>query len=229
MHGFTCGLFCLLLQTSAFGLDRSDDSPASGKGGVQSEAGTTTGATSPAVAPAQSPALKGGVRGAALLTKDGLKKLSETSRALERSSLLMMGEFTRREMVAVRSPNMLPNGVVIQPVPSPTGTAFGGSLPARKRWVKIHLGEIGYNVQLLRNEIDALIVPDEKMSTVSVPWGQIRATMSLIEEHYRKLSDLCGGEKFDTKKIGRETVAIHDLSKHVNRLRSKVVDSLAKK
>ncbi len=173
----------------------------------------------PVVQPDATLQLKGSVRGAALLTEAGLAKLGQTSRDLERSTLTLMSEVTRKELVEVRGPNVLPGGVVIQPMPNPTGMAYAGPLPPRPRQLKLLMRQLDYAVKLLANEVAAIIVPDNKFASASQSWEEIRAASAAIEDHYNKLVVLTQSPRPDSLDIGREAVAIHDLADRVNRLR----------
>jgi hypothetical protein len=170
--------------------------------------------------------LQGGVKGAALLTEDGLVKLGQATKDLKQATLLLIGEVTRKELVQVRGANVLPNGVVIQPMPMPSGLAEAGPLPPRKRQLKLFMRTIEFDVLLLRNEVDALIIPESKASLVSAPWEQIRSSISKIEEHLAELRLLTAGPKYDSLKIGRQAVAIHDLIDAAEKSRRQVVSLL---
>lgn len=223
MPGFSAALICCCItQSIAIARDKSGDTSPQLNTRQPPADGLDAGSESVLVPAPFSSSLKGGVRGAALLTEDGLKKLGETSKELDHATLLIMGEVTRKEMVQVRGPNVLPNGIVIQPVPSPSGMAAAGPLPPRKRQLRLFMREITYQAQLLRNEVNALIIPDDKQSLISEPWAQIRDAMFRIESHLARLQMLTSGTKFESLEIGREAVAIHDLADAVDRLRKRV-------
>jgi hypothetical protein len=190
---------------------------------------TTKDSSSDSPHPVSPQPLQGGVRGAALLTKDGLKKIGDTTRDLKRDTYLLMGEITRKEMVQVRGPNVLPGGVVIPPVPNPSGMAPAGPLPARKKQMRMFMSAINYDVQLLNNEIAALIVPDDLSADLAARWQQVRQAMSRLALHYNALREFTSEPPFDNKKIGAEVIAVHDLSKHINKLTKELASSFAEK
>ncbi len=170
--------------------------------------------------------LQGGVKGAALLTRDGLVKLGQTNKDLKQASLLLIGEVTRKELVQVRGANVLPNGVVIQPMPTPSGLASAGPLPPRKRQLALFMKTIDFNVRLLRNETDALIIPENRASEIAAPWELVRSSIAQIEVHLAQLKLLTAGPKYDSLKIGKEAVAIHDLVEAAEKARKQVVSIL---
>lgn len=170
--------------------------------------------------------LQGGVKGAALLTRDGLVKLGQTNRDLKQASLLLIGEVTRKELVQVRGANVLPNGVVIQPMPMPSGLAEAGPLPPRKRQLALFMKTIDFNVHLLRNETDALIIPENRATEIAAPWQLVQKSIAQIEVHLAQLKLLTAGPKYDSLKIGKEAVAIHDLVESVEKARKQVVSIL---
>ncbi|GEM_PF-3001690 len=167
--------------------------------------------------------LKGTVRGSALLTEDGLKKLGETTGRVRKWALGMMGEVTRQETIAVRGPNVLPGGVVIPAFPSPSGTAaVGPALPPRPGIVRNLMRELGYQIQLLRNEVDALIIPPGKMPLIQKDWDEIRKNLSMIEIRYARLQGLTRTPPIDNEKVGKEALVIYDDAGKINKLRKKV-------
>lgn len=210
----------------AAGTSARAQGPNTVQAGADAQAQSAPGEPPYMVKPGDTVPLKGGVRGTALPTEEGLKKIGETARQLKQTSLVMMHEVTRREMVAVRSPNVLPGGIVIQPMPNSTGMAPGDVMPPRKKQLEVQMREIEYQVKLLRNEIDALIIPESKASAVQEPWGRIRAAMSQIVEHYNNLTALVTVSRPDSLKIGREAVAIHDLTAQIEKLRREVMKTV---
>jgi len=175
---------------------------------------------------ATKPALKGHVRGAALLTKDGLIKIGTAATDLQRSCLLVIAEVTRKETLTVKPPNVLPNSVVIPALPDPSGTIRFGDLPARKKYLDQFMNETSYQVQLLQNSVDALIIPDDKAAAVAGPWGQIVATMAEVQKHHAQLKTLTESPKYDNERIAREALAIHDEMSTVKKLRNEVLKTI---
>jgi len=172
------------------------------------------------------PPLKGRVRGAALLTKDGLIRIGTAATDVQKSCLLVIAEVTRKETLTVKPPNVLPNSVVIPALPDPSGTIRFGDLPARKQYLDQFMNETSYQVQLLQNSVDALIIPDDKSAAVGGPWGQIVATMADVQKHHAQLKALTEGPKYDNQQIAREALAIHDDMSTVKKLRNAVLKTI---
>jgi hypothetical protein len=172
---------------------------------------------------AQPPVLKGGVRGAALLTEDGLVKIGEAAEDLRKSCLLVISEVTRKDTVTVKPPNVLPNSVVIPAVPDPSGTMQMGPLEPRKKYLDRFVNDVAYHVELLQNSVDALIIPDNKVEVVAGPWGNLRGAMQDVQKHYAQLKSLTGGPKYDNEKIARQALAIYDSMSTVKKLRNDVL------
>jgi hypothetical protein len=170
--------------------------------------------------------LKGRVRGAALLTKDGLIRIGTAATDVQKSCLLVIAEVTRKETLTVKPPNVLPNSVVIPALPDPSGTIRIGDLPARKKYLDQFMNETSYQVQLLQNSVDALIIPDDKTAAVSGPWGKIAVTMADVQKHHAQLKVLTEGPKYDKEQIAREALAIHDDMSTVKKLRDEVLKTI---
>ncbi len=133
---------------------------------------------------------------------------------------------TRKDTVTVKPPNVLPNSVVIPALPDPSGTMGFGDLPARKKYIDQFMNQTSYQVQLLQNSVDALIIPDSKAAAVAEPWGKLVATMGDVQKHHAQLKVLTGGPKYDKEQIAREALAIHDEMGTVQRLRKQVLKTI---
>jgi hypothetical protein len=190
--------------------------------------------TQPAAATNESSApsdkvLKGGVRGAALLTEDGLMKLGETTAELQRTSEQVMAEVTRKENIVVRGPNVLPNGVVIPAFPGPGGMIAFGDLPPRKKQLNNFVSNLAYYVELLQNEVNALIIPDDKSAAISPYWDAIRKDMDEINVRFAALKELTAGPRYENLKIGKEALKLYDRAKEIDQLRREVMKIVATK
>lgn len=220
MVPFLC--FCLLqlgALNSALALDEAGPSEP-----VQRpvKPGESSASSKPEISPVRSDRLHGNVRGEALPTDVGLKKLAEAAGAVDRGAGLVAAEVTRKEYLQMRGPNVLPNGIVIQPMPSPSGLVPAGSLPPRERRLRIANQQLAYQIELLHNAMDALIIPASKESQATDLWRKMREDVANIESHFAKLQALSSEPPFDSMKIGREALAIHDLSGRFNRNRKQL-------
>ncbi|MBI4532508.1 MAG: hypothetical protein HY711_01065 [Candidatus Melainabacteria bacterium] len=170
--------------------------------------------------------LKGRVRGAAVLTEEGLVKMKEVEQDLQKSCLQVMAEVTRKQTLSVRGPNVLPGGVVIQPFPNPSGTVQFGDLEPRKKHLDHFVSQTSYYVELLRNLVDALIIPDNK--PLVELWGNVRSSISNLDSRLGNLKMLTGETKYDTARIGKEALRIYDDVSTVEELRKQVLGLMQK-
>ena len=156
-----------------------------------------------------------------MLTEVGLAKIRQTEQDLQKSCLQVMVEVNRKQTLSVRGPNALPGGVIIQPFPNPSGTVQFGNLEPRKRHLDYLVSQASYNVELLQNLVDALIIPDRK--TILEPWGKVRASVTNLKERLDNLKALTGGTKYDTAQISKEALAIYDDIDKLEKLRKHIL------
>jgi hypothetical protein len=214
-------LFLSTLLTLSLGLSAVADEAAPAS--ADTAAATTTAAPADS---ADKQMIKGGVRGAALRTQDGLVKISQSSRQVRLSSMDLMSEVTRKDMVHVSSPNVLPNGVVINPVPSPSGMIPMGNLPARKKRVDFFMQKIGESLSLLQNEVDALIIPEDQGPQLSEKWTQVRQQLQVVQTSYASLKDLTAGDTYDNKQIGKNALNIYETMDRIQKAVKQIQKSL---
>jgi|GEM_PF-3717262 len=171
--------------------------------------------------------LKGGVRGAVLIMEDGLQKMGESTSEIQRSTQMMMEEVTRKQTQTIRSPNVLPGGIVIQPFPGPSGTIQFGDLPPRKKKMDYLMNLLEYHYKLLSNEVDALMIPEEKFPSISNEWNQVVALKKEIGDNFDQLRDLTAGKSYDNGKIGKQALRIYDKTNTMDRLRRQIIKTVA--
>ncbi len=171
--------------------------------------------------------LKGGVRGAVLIMEDGLQKMGESTAEIQKSTQMMMTEVTRKQTQTIRSPNVLPGGIVIQPFPGPSGTIQFGDLPPRKKKMDYLMSVLEYHYKLLSNEVDALMIPEEKFPSIANEWNQIVALRKEIGESFDLLRPLTEGKSYDNDKIGKQALRIYDKTNAMDRLRRQVIKTVA--
>lgn len=170
--------------------------------------------------------LKGGVKGSVLLTEDGLIKMGEAVEEIKTASTMVMGEVTRKQTQFVRGPNVIGPGIIIPALGGPSGTIPFGDLPARKKQIDKFVNATSYFVELLQNEVNALMLPDDPTPEFEASWKSIRFVMDEMQLHLVKLKDLSVGPKYDNGKIGKEALAILDNAKTVNSLRRNILSQL---
>jgi hypothetical protein len=170
--------------------------------------------------------LKGGIKGSVLLFEDGLVKMGEAVEELKTATTMVMGEVTRKQTQFVRGPNVIGPGIIIPALGGPSGTIPFGDLPARKKQLDRFVNSTSYFVELLQNEVNALMLPDEPSAEFTAAWNSVRFIMDEMQLHLVKLKDLAVGPKYDNAKIGKEALAILDKAKTVNSLRRKILAML---
>ncbi len=154
--------------------------------------------------------LKGGIKGAALRTEDGLSKIGEATTAVQSSCMQIMKEATRKDTIVVRGPNVLPGGVVIPPLGGVGGVMQFGEMPMRRERLARFVCESEQSIKALKNYVDALIIPEDKMDQFASIWNNVLSTVADAQEHLAKLKELSSEKKLRNTKIGREALAIHD-------------------
>jgi hypothetical protein len=177
----------------------------------------------PAAANSDQKLLQGGVRGAVLLLEDGLKKMGEATDSIQGSAQRVMNEVTRKETIGVRGPNYIGNGIVIPALPNPSGMIQMGSLPARKKYLNQFTNQTTYYVQLLQNEVDALMLPDERSPEVNRLWESIRNKMAQVQGHLSNLKELTVGPRYNNEKIAKEALEIYDGARVINKFRRQLM------
>lgn len=177
--------------------------------------------------PDSSKMLKGGVRGAVLIMEDGLQKMGESTSEIQKSTQMMMTEVTRKQTQTIRSPNVLPGGIVIQPFPGPSGTIQFGDMPPRKKKMDYLMSQLEYHFKLLSNEVDALMIPEEKFPSIANEWNQIVALKKEIGDNFDQLRGLTEGKSYDNGKIGKQALLIYDKTNAMDRLRRQVIRTVA--
>lgn len=171
--------------------------------------------------------LKGGVRGAALLTEDGLIKMGEAVQEIRQATSGLMTEVTRKDTVVVRGPNVISGNIIIPALPNPSGTIQFGNLPPRKKQMQSLMARLSHMVQLLQNEMDALIIPDDKLDAVSEKWNQMRTTMEGVQSSLAELKALTENERnYDNSKIGKRALYIYEKVGTINNLRRDVLKTI---
>lgn len=173
--------------------------------------------------------IKGSVRGAAVLTSDGLRKIADTSAVIKRVAELIAGEVNRKDEVVTKVPNFVPGGGVIPPVPQPSGTMLAGDLPARKEVLDRFMRQISYKVELLHNTIDALIIPPDRQKDLEPLWAKIKLNMIELQKHYELLSAATREPPYNKTKIGRAALSVFDCAERIEKLRKKAYKRLRRK
>ena len=167
--------------------------------------------------------LKGGVRGAAILTVDGLTSLEADASMLQGNVFEIMRECTRKETAVMRGPNYIGNGIVIPSVGGPGGTVQIGDLPARRDKLESWLAASQDVFNVLENHMDALILPENPSLELSNIWTGMRSTMQAAKGNMEKMKELLSVHKFDKKLVGRAALRVYDSMTALEKMRSQVL------
>lgn len=200
---------------------------ASGVGAGAGEPGAENATTSESPA-ASSPAagnttLKGGVRGAAILTVDGLVGIESDAKMLQTNVYEIMRECTRKETTVMRGPNYIGNGIVIPSIGGPNGTVQVGDLPARRDKLENWLTATEEVCNVLENHMDALILPENPPEQLGNLWSGMRSTFQAAKGNIDKMKELLAQHKFDKKQVGRAALRVYDSMSALEKMRSQVL------
>lgn len=215
-----CGALGGLTPTKAEEETPKADEPATSVG-----AGDSTSAAEPKEgAPAAGKTtLKGGVRGAAILTVDGLVGIESDAKMLQTNVYEIMRECTRKETAVMRGPNYIGNGIVIPAIGGPNGTAQVGDLPARRDKLESWLGSSEEVCNVLENHMDALILPENPSEQLGNLWTGMRSTLQAAKGNIDKMKELLAQRKFDKKLVGRAALRVYDSMSALEKMRSQVL------
>lgn len=167
--------------------------------------------------------LKGGVRGAAILTVDGLHGLEADAKMLQTNVYEIMRECTRKETAFIGGPNYIGNGIVIPAIGNPNGTVQVGDLPARRDKLEAWLGSSEEVFNVLENHMDALILPENPPEQLGNLWTGMRSTMQAAKGNIEKMKELLAQQKFDKKQVGRAALRVYDSMNALEKMRSQIL------
>ena len=169
--------------------------------------------------------LKGGIKGAALRTEDGLVKISETAEIVKETSTNIVKETTRKDTVVFRGPNY---GVVIPWVGGDGGVMKFGSLPIRRGKLDNFVRDTDSALMSLNSQMDALILPDDLTSQSMEIWNNIKTEREIAINHLTKLKELASAKKLVNLSIGREALAIYDSMTILSKLSNTLLEQISK-
>lgn len=167
--------------------------------------------------------LKGGVRGAALLTVDGLVGIETDAKVLQTNVFEIMKECTRKETAVMRGPNYIGNGIVIPAIGGPSGMVQVGDLPARRDKLEAFLASSEEVFNVLQNHMDALIIPENPPEQMANLWTGMRSTLEATKGNIEKMKELLAQHKFDKKQVGRAALKVYDSMTALEKMRSQIL------
>jgi hypothetical protein len=162
------------------------------------------------------PAIEGGVSGTAVTFPQGLNYIRGAAQNVFDISGEIMHEAARQDTVMVRGPNVLPNGVVIQPLGGVGGVVQMGNMPIHRDKLQRWLSEMQTNLDLARNYVDSLIIPPDKQAAASATYERLRSTMQLATEHFAILQALSNTKNLPNGKILKQADWLQRDMKNLN-------------
>ncbi len=169
-----------------------------------------------------SSSLMGNIKGSALLLFDGLEKINESAKTLKKSIMQIVNECSRKKMVAAASPNLLSKGVVIPPIPQPSGLIPLGNLPPRPKELHHYVYQIIYHCNLLSNAVDALILPSGLPPEKIKAWQKMHAAVEKMSTLSKQLKELVDESTYDSAQIIKEASLIYQQADIVSDLQKQL-------
>jgi hypothetical protein len=170
--------------------------------------------------------LKGGIKGAALKTEDGLIQIGETAQFASEISTRVVQEATRKDTVVFRGPNLVGNSVIPW-VGGDGGVLKFGDLPIRRNILNKLVNNIDETFLSLNSQIDALILPEIDDPSIMLTWNKLKEKRSEIETHIAELKELSSAKKLVNREIGREALAIYDGMSVLSKLSSQLFEIIS--
>lgn len=176
----------------------------------------------------QNNVLKGKVKGAAILTLDGLNAITTDSKILQGSTYQIMRECTRKQTINLGQPNYIGNGIVIPAIGGPTGTMQMGGLPARKAKLDNFFKLTQEAFAALENHIDALIIPPDATEEMHNLYMGMKNIEQATRENINKMNTLIQEPKMQTKEIGRTAVHVYDSMTALEKIEKQLTELIKK-
>jgi len=160
--------------------------------------------------PATGTKLKGGVVKVEVTLND-LRDARLSISRLRKATADLYDEVTRQQVTMSYNPNLVGSAVIMTPAASFSG-AF---LPARPRWVKESMAEIGPIINLFKEDVDAAIESDRRTDVSEATRKRLdpirdQAFQSVKKSFdlYKQLEGLTAGTSYDNKAIASATKSL---------------------
>lgn len=179
---------------------------------------------------ASSSPLKGGVVKVEVTLNDLRDARLSTSR-LRKAVADLYDEVTRQQVTMTYNPNVVGTTVISIPTPSFTGAY----LPARKKWVKASMAEIGPIITLLKEDVDAAIesdrhadVSEEAQKAVDPLRDEVFALVKKGFNTFKELEGLTEGSSYNNNAIASAANNLDSEMKELDRSLKKGIKILQK-
>ncbi len=196
-----------------------------GASGIAAEEASSTGGDT-----TSSPQIKGGVVQIDVTMNDIRDARLATSR-VRKAAANLYDEVTRQQVTMSYTPNMVGTTVISVPTPS-----FSGQLlPARRKWVKASMSEIGPTITLLKEDVDTAIandrrtdVSDSTQKTIDPVRDEAFALVKTSFDKYKELEGLTSGMSYDNNSIAEASKSLDSQMKQLDRSLKKGLSILQK-
>lgn len=143
---------------------------------------------------------------------------------LRKAASSLYDEVTRQQVTMSFNPNVIGTTVIMTPMP----TFSGPCLPARPKWVKEAMDDIGPIIELFKEDVDAAIesnrrtrVSDSAQKSLDPIREDVFAKVKTSFETYKQLQQLTAGTTYDNKAIATSVNTLDkqmkDLDKQLKR------------
>jgi len=128
-------------------------------------------------------------------------------------------EMTRRQMTMTYSPNAVGQQLLWRPTP----TFSGNYLPARPKWVKESMAEIGPIIKLFKEDVDAAIESDRRTEVSAAARKKLDplrekafASVKTSFDLYAELEKLTSGSSYNNMTVASKTKDLNDQMKQLD-------------
>lgn len=163
---------------------------------AQAPAIDSTSADSPSTTSTSKP-LQGSVVKTVKEAQLGLNTLAKTLGQLKHSDTDLYNEATRQMANLIEEPEIIAGTVIYIPVNFTTGNY----LPMRKKWVDYYMTQLAKLMPMLEEDIDAILIPDDKVEKADEYMTQMRGDIEDIQNQFKILTQLTLGPNYNQNAI----------------------------
>lgn len=150
-----------------------------------------------------------------------LRNVRDLAHRLMREAMYLIDDCEQRDMVVTGEPMLIQPQDIYRNDKRAVGWAqeafdLGAPQAPRKKWVDSDMAHLKQLIVLLKADMDST-PKDDQQAEVDASWANAKAIAEEIEDHYDKLVEVTKGPKLDNMAIGKEALAIYDLSKKLEK------------
>lgn len=150
---------------------------------------------------------------------------------LRKAASSLYDEVTRQQVTMSFNPNVIGTTVIMTPMPSFSGPC----LPARPKWVKEAMDDIGPIIELFKEDVDAAIesnrrtrVSDSARKSLDPIREDVFAKVKASFETYKQLQQLTAGTTYDNNAIATSVNTLDKQMKDLDRQLKRGISILQK-